>query len=648
MKKSFFPYLPYTSIFLLLALVGWGVSSSRAQVSFQNGNQACEAEDVVGTLGIGTQAESIACRNVEAGADFNGDGFVDCAVAVDSFPNTQSPELNISVLINSGNTGPCAPTVDQFDAALDYEMDFGQFTGMGYITVGALGPNPNGGGGFDDMVVAGLNGFTGVDFMVTAFSTATQPNFGAPGSVLADVANAIWQPAGLNQDGNGTFGNIVLPDMALLDCDNDADLDAVLTVNDTLPLADDTLNLNILLNDGTGLQDIAGAGSSFNTNVPGDLCETNAAVAIADFNNDGFDDIAFGLDEGECENVQSIGVCLNNPQNPCDFSNCPASFRVDLFSVYGVVPDQEIFNFRSLAAGDFNDDGNSDVVVSVERNSGAINGVRYFFGNGADTFSSNLPVNLNTLTQGSFAQMITTGCFNNDNVVDAAFTVNQLTTNGPNPPFVGVVVSDGAGGLSSPVLLDFPGTTFDPRGLDAADFDQQGGDDVIALADTGFTAPNPQAFVFLNEIETINANAGADDATGTNTPLTITDANCTVNPVDPSDPARFGFTWTVSPATGAALTNPNTANPTFTATTPGTYTLTLECLLRCDDTDTDDKVIVVAGPTPAPLPGLTQGGCLASLTGEGTEREWKSHLWLLLLPLGFLLMRMGKKATDSD
>ncbi|MGH2567775.1 MAG: OmpA family protein, partial [Bacteroidota bacterium] len=157
-----------------------------------------------------------------------------------------------------------------------------------------------------------------------------------------------------------------------------------------------------------------------------------------------------------------------------------------------------------------------------------------------------------------------------------------------------------------------------------------------------FTGALRQAFVFMNSLETVLADAGPDQSVEINTPLNLTGV-CSVSPDDPADPAVFLVSWSVAPSVGVTLDNPDTLTPTFTAATAGTYTVTLACTTRCNTTVTDDAIITVTGPTPPPAPFNTQGGCITNrLVGAGVDGKW---VWgaLLLLPLGYLLRRVGKR-----
>lgn len=603
-----------------------------AQTLFQNNNQPCETEPVT------VDATSVSCRNRNlndfTAADFNGDAAVDCATGEANFSDTEAFE-QVSILINRGAAGNSCG--DQFETATDHSMSGLFLGGVMNIVTGILNDPLTdlamanvGPGNFFINLASGLNpgspGFYGPD--LTAITTIDDP----------------WQAAGLDQTGFPSLGGE--HSLALLACDPNPLLDAVTVVESFDETPDPTrfLSLNSLLNNGTGADPLFAAAVSTGIGVGADVNTDRAVLTSGDFNGDDISDVAvasFSLSDGGSPISQVITLCVND--GSCGFT---CSEAVDLSDVH---PGQDILP-NSLESGDFDGNGTMDLVVTepgLDGTPGNIAGVHYFSNDGNGAFTPYLHANFPPPGATSRITMLTTGCFNNDNVADVAVAQSSSETNNSQ---VRVFTSDGTGGVTVGATLT-PNLLL-PRilgGLDAADFDAQGGDDVVLLANN--SDADREAHFFMNTPETILADAGADTAVLTGEPLVVTGASCSVTPEIAGDPARFEVSWSLAPAAGATLAAPDQINPTFTATQPGTYVLTLSCRTRCHDIVTDDKVIAVAGPpvpTPTPTPPLltpTQGGCLAALSpAAGLASGGIGGLACFLPALAFALFRMKKIA----
>ncbi|HKX12440.1 MAG TPA: FG-GAP-like repeat-containing protein [bacterium] len=604
-------------------------ASAQAQTLFQNTNQPCEFEEVIcasETCGDSfPDALSLACRfiNIDetfSGVDFSGDGFADCVALR---PETSSaPTPNLSVLINRGAAATaCEPGPgDQFNTSLDYDLN-----SLDDDASNVVAGNLNSGNA--DIGVATIEG----DQFLQAFNPGT--GFGPDGSAL--------NPTGVDYDIFDRDQNVIESFngervAALFDCNGDNTLEAVLAVEEQSPVP--LLRINILRNNGSGLQPISGLSDSVSTNVFWDQIEgeflDSAMLTIGDFDNDSDLDVAVAADvsddSGPSEEV--VNLCFNN--GACDFT-CEDPPTIDLFAAHpGDNPAPS-----SVEAGDFNGDDNTDLVVALpflDDPTPLPQGLQYYFGDGAGNFPNTqfnpypfagvLSLDLATLS---------TGCYNNDNVRDVA-VVSTDAENVLNN--VGIFTSDGSGGLNPSFPLFIGGTFAD--GIDTADFDQAGGDDIMVLADVEIS-PSPdlerQAVIFMNGLETVSAIAGADQTADLNQAVAISGASCNVSPeiTDPfSDPASFEVLWTLSPAAGATLSGADTLTPTITASVAGAYTLTLSCRTRCTTIVTDTKTVTVGGipiptptPTPTPPPSFTQGGCLADLSPTASlPSAWA---WLL-------------------
>lgn len=638
---------PFRSFLWLsvFAVMGFGFPGQAfSQTLFQNNNQACEGELVLcdSTDCPFPPARGVSCRNINrdgtfVGADFNGDGFTDCvAERPHSFTTDDvgPVQLNASVLINRGAAATaCSPGPgDQFSPALDYNLSgIGFSNSVGTVMTGILS------GGNSDFTVPNVG--IGSENMVTAANTGS--GFGPGGGSLVTV-NVPWDVPTHNQ--RGFADNDGQRSAALFDCNGDDLLDSVIAVEDSSPSP--VFVINVLQNDGSGLQSPTGA-NPFNTHVSTD--ENNFAVlTVADFDGDLDLDVAVAMDTSNANfapTANVVTVCLND--GSCGFT-CPPTPTLNLQNEH---PGQDVAT-GSIEAGDFNGDGFADLVVSEPNLSASdpiptpeASGVQYYFGNNAAGFPNTLFV---TYTfPGSNLGTLTTGCYNNDNVRDVAVAMSFSES----PPIsnVGVLTSDGAGGVHAPLPL-FTATLGAANlldGVDSADFDNQGGDDIIAIMNVGGSR---EAVIYMNSLETVSAIAGADQIADLNVPTAISGASCSVSPEITGDPARFETLWTLSPPAGASLGGANTLTPTFTATANGAYTLTLSCRTRCNEVVTDTKRITVGAvvPTPTPRPTATpvpfsgtQGGCLANLNpgGEGSFAFKAGYVFALLMPLFLMWIR---------
>lgn len=598
-----------------------------AQTLFQNANLPCSSEPVLCASGTCAssfpEARSLACRSINidetfSGADFNGDTFADCVALRPEASSSPSPNLSVLINLGAGAT-QCEPGPgDQFGTALDYNVLL-----LEQESSNVVAGNLNGGNSDIGMASTETNEILQV--------LNPGAGFGPDGSDLNPTgAGYVLSPRFQQaiEDFSGARST------ALFDCNDDGALDAVVAVEDQSPEASPipSLRVNILRNGGSGLQPIAGAADSVPVNVSWNFSNgeflNEATLTIGDFDNDSDLDIAVavGVNNDSGPIVDVVNVCFNN--GACGFT-CDDPATIDLFAAH---PGDEPVPV-SVEAGDFNGDGNTDLAVSLPQLTipNPPQGLQYYFGDGAGNFPT---TQFQPYPFAGFAGLdlatLTTGCYNNDNVVDVAVVSTDAESLANN---IGIFTSDGSGGLNPPTTLAIGGTF--ANGIDTADFDQAGGDDIMVLADVEISpvvGPLRSAVVYMNGLETVSAIAGADQSVALNQPLAISGADCTVTPEIATpfpDPASFEVGWAVTPATGASLSGADTLTPTFTATQNGAYTLTLTCRTRCTTIVTDTKVVTggsipIPTPTATPLPpSFTQGGCIADLTpGASLPAGW--------------------------
>lgn len=137
-----------------------------------------------------------------------------------------------------------------------------------------------------------------------------------------------------------------------------------------------------------------------------------------------------------------------------------------------------------VAVGDLNRDGNLDLVVTTSFNSDTNNNFAILFGNGTGDFGE--PINRSTLVRvsGSITRDVTIGDFDGNGTPDLAFALD--TTGGRT----GVLLGDGLGNFGTPIFTD--GAGINPNTIVAEDFNQDGILDLavstdILLGDAGVT-----------------------------------------------------------------------------------------------------------------------------------------------------------------
>ena len=266
--------------------------------------------------------------------------------------------------------------------------------------------------------------------------------------VDASNGNAVPGTAALTSEpGAGFTGSSLLP-VASLNSGN-----TVLTADFN---GDGILDLVILGNDTISV--LLGHGDGTFTAAPYPSSELPGAIAVGDFNGDGIPDLAVApvLDEGSSEVLLGKG---------------DGTFTIAKGS-FGIANGTSTSN--SIAVGDFNGDGNLDVVetcASVDDQ--PCNLLLIQFGNGDGTFvqSSGIP---GIPLDFSGSQSVAMGDFNGDGQPDLAVT--NSGANGVN------VFLNHEGGLTA--VSAIPATGDSPSSIATADFNGDGKLD-LAVANSG-------------------------------------------------------------------------------------------------------------------------------------------------------------------
>jgi trimeric autotransporter adhesin len=328
-----------------------------------------------------------------------------------------------AVLAGPASLGPSASTASSL--IVTALQDTGQLATTTYLEASGV-PNiysltarvPGDGNTLPTGVVSFVDASNGNAVLGTAALTS-EPGAGFAGSSLLPVASLNSRNAVLTADFNGDG----IPDLVILG-------------NDTI---------SVLLGNGDG---------TF-TAAPYPSSELPGAIAVGDFNGDGIPDLAVApvLDEGDSEVLLGKG---------------DGTFTIAKGS-FGIANGTSTSN--SIAVGDFNGDGNLDLVetcASVDDQ--PCNLLLTQFGNGDGTFmqSSGIPLAF------SGSQSVAVGDFNGDGKPDLA-----VTNSGAN----GVNVFLNSDGVFS-AMAARPATGDSPTSVAAADFNGDGKLD-LAVANSG-------------------------------------------------------------------------------------------------------------------------------------------------------------------
>ena len=176
-------------------------------------------------------------------------------------------------------------------------------------------------------------------------------------------------------------------------------------------------------------------------------------LIVADFNHDGFPDIAVAVANTESPKYEgNLDIILGNGDG----------------TFQPVVHYKAAFGAQGLAAGDFNNDGNLDVIVVGNPPAGGDEGADVFLGNGDGTFRHG------SRGAGQVQQLSTVvvGDFNGDGNLDAVLApwfANHISA----------LFGNGDGTMRGPFLIS-PGS-YGPSALLAADLNGDGKLDIVTV-----------------------------------------------------------------------------------------------------------------------------------------------------------------------
>jgi hypothetical protein len=328
--------------------------------------------------------------------------------------STTGPNLSLRNLAAAGICILAAPSLlfpVNFNAPRAYSL--------GDLSGGSLAVGDFNGDGHPDLAVAAFGQKTG--------SGTIEIFLGQSDGSIRHAGN--YTLSGLpNTSGN----NIVA-----VDFNHDGKLDLAVSTNTAV---------SILLGNGDG---------TFQAAVNYTAGSLPSAITIADFNGDGYADLAIAN-----QNSGNVSILLGNGDG---------TFQPAVNYAVGTNPEY-------LAAGDFNADGKPDLAVTNTNFSGA-GSVSILFGVGDGTFHR--PVNHDV---GKLPQSIAVGDFNGDGKPDLAITHAHGG--------LSILFASGGGGFLPPVAV---AAGIDPGGVVARDLNRDGRLDLI-VANQDDTIPYPSGY----------------------------------------------------------------------------------------------------------------------------------------------------------
>jgi hypothetical protein len=377
-------------------------------------------------------------------ADFNGDGKLDLVTADNGSPFGVTT-ATISVLLSNGKP--------MFAGRADYSVASGNQTGA-YSGIAAADLTGN---GKPDLIVPITSAFPyEISILMnkgkgTFKPFATYPLPTGPIAVVAgdfnndhkaDIAVANGNGSGsitvLLNSGTGTFPtyteystNGIGYGLAVGDFNKDGNLDIVATngTNGTV---------SVLLGNGVG---------GFSPFVTYPTGSGPYAVTVGDFNHDGWPDLAVAN-----KFAGTVSILINKADGSGTFLP-----KVDYAAAGGGAP-------LSIAAGSFRGNGTIDLAVATNS---AFGGIEVLLGNNDGTFQTAVPYD--TLNN---ANGVVVGDFNNDGNLDLAVTIASA---GSTFGFVTILPGNGDGTFGPGVTLTSAAL---PYGIVAADFNGDGGLDL--------------------------------------------------------------------------------------------------------------------------------------------------------------------------
>jgi hypothetical protein len=373
------PFLAFTSSLAVADINGDGrldlvVPDSVNTIGIVLGN----ADGTFGSFKSVRLARTIYGTNAGVAADFNGDGYLDLAVAENTFTNGQ-----VSVELGRGDGTFQNPRVSPLSSPISNNQNFmlaADFNGDGFLDLAILDMNSS---GYEILLGKGDGTFQPpIDNLVTNLIGIAAGDLNGDGK--ADLIVVSFDNTGSSftvylSNGDGTFAKgatYIAPSylgVTLADVNQDGKLDVV-DANQSGPVL-------VFLGNGDG---------TFQSAIVGPSVPANSRPVAGDFNGDGKVDLV----------IESAGLAFLAGNGDGTFQTPVYSDRIYLYS-------------GSLFAADFNGDGKLDLLSSAPDNS--YSGAAIMTGDGRGHFS--LPMSY--IAVGPTEALIP-GDFNSDGISDLA------------------------------------------------------------------------------------------------------------------------------------------------------------------------------------------------------------------------------------
>jgi hypothetical protein len=402
---------------------------------------------------------------------------------------TAAPSANQSVLVTAG--AAFAPQVTYPTGSDPQGVAVGDFNGDGKL----------------DIAVSNVDSFTvsvflgngdGTFTLATTLPTDVYPepiavgDFNGDGKLDLVVGNTWSNTLGVYLgNGNGTFGSAHIIAMAgapyglaVADLNHDGKLDLIVTDGSSISVPRQTIE--VLLGKGDG---------AFQAPVVYTVGANPQAIAIGDFNGDGFLDLAIANYDGN-----NVSILLGRGDGTFGAATTAATNRGP----------------RSIVASDFNGDGKLDL-ASANNVSGDIS---ILLGRGDGTFAS-----ATNIWTGSPATFLAVADFNGDGKPDLAVT--QVWTDN-----LGVLLGVGDGTFRATSSFV---TGVSPLGLAVGDFNRDGKNDIVVVNHQSNTVSVLLNMVAFTPVATLSVQAGTPQSaaisTAYATPLSVLARDGANNPV---------------------------------------------------------------------------------------------------------------------
>ncbi len=372
-----------------------------------------------------------------ATGDFNGDGFTDLAIGV---PNEDFPALTdpgaVAVVYGSsvglqadGVGGPDDQLWTQDSPGLADTAEAGDRFGA------ALATGDLNGDGFSDLAV----GVSEEDLRLVKDAGAVEVMYGSSSGLQAsEPGDQFW-----TRGSPGVKGSIrVEVGFGFSLTTGDLNGDGF----DDLAISGGRTPVSVLFGSVAGLQADAPDDQLWNQNAPGVRQTNNSgdsygfAMGSADFNGDGFEDLAAGVPGEQKRNgvIRSgaVSILYGSAQGLQAFDPDDQLFAQNMPGVAGTAQESDQMG-SSVAVGDFNGDGFADLLAGSGYDRFTIGGVNAFYGSASglvlvdpdnQLWSQNAPL-VRDVGEGYeyFALSVTAADFNQDGYEDLAAGVEGET-----------------------------------------------------------------------------------------------------------------------------------------------------------------------------------------------------------------------------